>query len=137
MRKFIHTLIIFSLMISSALANVTVYRCLEGGDLCLTKTCCLELEAVSTCCSDHASKIIVNDECCDEVEIVQDTISPYFSTKEIKTADFSNDLEKFITDSLTAKTLVFTDTIRGPPISDTANHQYRSPLYIQHCSYLC
>ena len=137
MRKLVYTFIIINLMISTALANVTVYRCLDGGDLCLTKTCCVDVQELNSCCSDHAVKVIANDECCDELDLVHDIVFASSANKESKTLTVSDDLYKFINETILTKSLVFSDIIRGPPAQALISYQTKTPLYIQICSFLC
>jgi len=124
-------------MISTALANVTVYRCLEGGDLCLTKTCCLEIQESISCCSEQCSTMIVNDECCDEIEIVHDTVFSCSGVKEPIAIYFSTCLDDFVDESLLSKNLIFSNIIRGPPVQEGGLIKTTPPIYIQHCSFLC
>lgn len=130
--------IIGVLLISSALANITVYQCVHDGELCMTKTCCEVIEKESECCSDDdCDELSYQNVCCDEVQISHSFVfNDNLSSKNLlikSTTDYPGILEL----SLESKSVILTQIIRGPPRPSEIVHPPKQSIFITNCSFLC
>ncbi len=137
MLKLFNIFIISSILVASALVNVTLYKCVHDGNLCVTKSCCPAEEAVESCCSEKNNPIISSDQCCEEVTIVQDTIFNDVNLNKAKNPDNSQMFTDFISQSLVQKDGIFQDEICGPPLQTEISSTTEAPTYILNCSFLC
>lgn len=138
MTKAANIFIIATLLITSALANITVYKCVHDGELCMTKTCCEVIDKTKSCCSeDDCKEPAFKNVCCDEVQIVQSFI---FTDNGQKTAPAVN-LDTYYPDivdlSCESAKVSLNDIIRGPPLPVSEIKPPAPSLFIKNCSFLC
>ena len=137
MRKTLNIFVLGCLLLSTALANVTLFKCIDGGDLCFTKSCCEEVTKSSPCCSEHPVEAIMEDTCCDEVAIVIDKVIIDYTKTKIKSVSKSFDFDLYTYSSPLKKSLVNNDIIRGPPAGSSRPFLSTVPVHIKNCSFLC
>lgn len=137
MQKLFNIFIVSSILLASALANVTVYKCVHDGELCVTKSCCPEDKAGNSCCDEKGYSCFSDDECCKEVTIVQDTIFNDVNLNKAKIPDSSNTFTDFISGILIEKDKIFRNAVRGPPQERELSSNIETPEYILYCSFLC
>ena len=137
MTKLFNIFIVASILVASALVNVTLYKCVHDGDLCVTKSCCPSEKVGESCCQDKDTSEINGDQCCEEFKIIQETVFNDVNLTKAKSPENFKFFAEFITKSLLKKDLIFQDEARGPPLDINSFSSADSPTYISNCSFLC
>ena len=138
MTKTFNIFIIGVLLISSALANTTVYQCVQDGDLCITNNCCEKFKEIDSCCaSDNEEKIAPQSVCCNEVQLVQNFIFNDTIQSKIPAVNLDSPHPDILDYSIEPINLALSMIIRGPPHAQADVKPANAPLFIKNCSFLC
>lgn len=136
MKRLIYAITALIILTGNALSAVSLCKCFHDQTVYISSECCQPV-VVDSCCESNDHETVVNEVCCDKIDLASDLNTPVISNDHLNKNFILVNEYCPISNILVSATLIYSLESRGPPGDPGTILHIKEPYYVLNCSFLC